>query len=50
MSGNEEVAVRKVISDFAEAWSRHDAKAMAELHTDDVDFVNILWAMVEGAN
>jgi uncharacterized protein (TIGR02246 family) len=41
MSGSEEVAVRKVISDFADAWNRHDAKAMAELHTDDVNFVNI---------
>ena len=41
MSGNEEVAVRKVISDFADAWNHHDAKAMAELHTDDVNFVNI---------
>ena len=41
MSGNEEVAVRKVISDFADAWNRHDAKAMADLHTDDVNFVNI---------
>ena len=40
-SGNEEVAVRKVISDFADAWNRHDAKAMAELHTEDVNFVNI---------
>jgi uncharacterized protein (TIGR02246 family) len=41
MSGNEEVAVRKVISDFADTWNRHDAKAMAELHTEDVNFVNI---------
>jgi uncharacterized protein (TIGR02246 family) len=41
MSRNEEVAVRKVISDFADAWNRHDAKAMAELHTEDVNFVNI---------
>jgi hypothetical protein len=25
--------IQKVISDFADAWNRHDAKAMAELHT-----------------
>jgi uncharacterized protein (TIGR02246 family) len=30
-----------VISDFAEAWNLHDAKAMANLHTEDVNFVNI---------
>jgi uncharacterized protein (TIGR02246 family) len=41
MSGNEEAAITKAISDFADAWNRHDAKAMAELHMDDVDFVNI---------
>jgi uncharacterized protein (TIGR02246 family) len=41
MPGGEEVAVRKAISDFADAWNRHDAKAMAQLHTEDVNFVNI---------
>ena len=41
VSENEQIAVRKVISDFAEEWNRHDAKAMAELHTEDVNFVNI---------
>ena len=41
MSGSEEAAARKVISDFAEAWNRHDAKDMARLHTEDVNFVNI---------
>ena len=37
----DEQAVRNVVSDFAAAWNRHDAKAMAALHTEDVNFVNI---------
>jgi uncharacterized protein (TIGR02246 family) len=37
----DEAGVRKVIADFAEAWGRHDGKAMAALHTEDVNFINI---------
>jgi uncharacterized protein (TIGR02246 family) len=37
----DEAAARKVIDDFAGAWNRHDAKAMAELHSEDVNFINI---------
>jgi uncharacterized protein (TIGR02246 family) len=41
MPQTEELAVKQVISDFAGAWNRHDAKAMAGLHTEDVNFINI---------
>ncbi|MDQ2842980.1 MAG: SgcJ/EcaC family oxidoreductase [Acidobacteriota bacterium] len=37
----DEQAVRKVVSDFADAWNGHDAKVMGALHTEDVNFVNI---------
>jgi uncharacterized protein (TIGR02246 family) len=37
----DESGVRKVIADFGDAWDRHDAKAMAALHTEDVNFINI---------
>ena len=47
---NEEVAVRKVIADFADAWDRHDVKAMVRLHTEDVDFVNIFGQWWKGWN
>jgi uncharacterized protein (TIGR02246 family) len=33
--------VRRVIADFAGAKDHHDGKAMAALHTEDVNFVNI---------
>ena len=38
---SDEAQVRKVIADFGDAWDRHDAKAMAALHTEDVNFINI---------
>jgi uncharacterized protein (TIGR02246 family) len=41
MPQTEELAVKKVVSDFADAWNHHDAKAMADLHTEDVNFINI---------
>ena len=41
MPQTEELAVKKVISDFADAWNSHDAKAMADLHTDDVNFIKL---------
>jgi uncharacterized protein (TIGR02246 family) len=37
----DEAHVRKVIANFADAWDHHDAKAMAALHTEDVNFINI---------
>ena len=38
---SDEAQVRKVIADFGDAWDRHDAKAMAALHAEDVNFINI---------
>lgn len=37
----DEPDVRKVVADFTDTWDRHDAKAMAALHTEDVNFINI---------
>jgi uncharacterized protein (TIGR02246 family) len=38
---NDEVAVRKVIADFGEAWNRHDPSEILALFTDDADWVNV---------
>jgi uncharacterized protein (TIGR02246 family) len=38
---SDEAQVRKVIAGFGDAWDRHDANAMAALHTEDVNFINI---------
>jgi uncharacterized protein (TIGR02246 family) len=50
MSQTEESAVKKVILDFADAWNHHDAKAMADLHTEDVNFINIFGQWWNGRN
>jgi uncharacterized protein (TIGR02246 family) len=36
----DEIAVRTIVSEFASTWNRHDMKAMHELDTDDVQWVN----------
>jgi uncharacterized protein (TIGR02246 family) len=50
MPQTEELAVKRVILDFADAWNHHDAKAMADLHTDDVNFINIFGKWWNGRN
>ena len=37
-----------MISDFVEAWNLHDAQALAHLHTEDVNFVNIFGQWCRG--
>ena len=41
-ASQEEAAVRKVEADQREAWNRHDAKAWANLCTEDADVVNVV--------
>lgn len=36
---HEEVAIRKLAAAWQEDWNRHDAKALAAMVTEDVDFV-----------
>lgn len=50
MPQTEEPAVKKVILDFADAWNHHDAKAMTDLHTEDVNFINIFGQWSKGRN
>lgn len=39
-TNSDETAIRQLITDFATAWNRHDAKAMAESYADDADMLN----------
>lgn len=41
-SGEDESAVRALVNDFASTWTRHDMKAMHELDTDDVEWINVV--------
>jgi uncharacterized protein (TIGR02246 family) len=38
---DDESAVRAVVSEFANTWNRHDMKAMHELNTQDVEWINV---------
>jgi uncharacterized protein (TIGR02246 family) len=38
---NEEAAVLQVVSEFADAWNRHDMDAFGKLFAPDADFVNV---------
>ena len=37
----DEESIRKVLTDFADAWNKHDAKAFSMLFTEDADFTNV---------
>ena len=40
LSTDDESAVRALVNEFANTWNRHDMKAMHELDTEDVEWVN----------
>ncbi|WP_211229791.1 SgcJ/EcaC family oxidoreductase [Olivibacter sitiensis] len=40
-SKNDEAAVEKLATRFADAWNRHDAKIFAAFFTEDADFTNV---------
>jgi uncharacterized protein (TIGR02246 family) len=37
----DEEAIRKVLSDFLDAWNKHDAKAFSMVFAEDADFTNV---------
>jgi len=41
MDEKDTAAIRGIAAQWEEAWNRHDMSAMAELLTDDADFVNV---------
>jgi hypothetical protein len=41
-SADDESAVRALVNEFANTWNRHDMKAMHELDTEDVEWVNVV--------
>lgn len=42
LSADDSTAVRRVVNEFADAWNRHDMKAMHDLDVDDVEWVNVV--------
>ncbi len=43
-----ETTMQKVASSFADAWNRHDAKALAGFFTDDGDLINPAGRVADG--
>lgn len=43
LTGNakDEEGIRKVLTDFIEAWNKHDAKAFSMVFAEDADFTNV---------
>jgi uncharacterized protein (TIGR02246 family) len=41
-SAEDEAAVRALVNEFANTWNRHDMKAMHELDTEDVEWINVV--------
>jgi len=41
-SADDESPVRALVDAFANTWNRHDMKAMHELDTDDVEWINVV--------
>jgi uncharacterized protein (TIGR02246 family) len=41
-SADDESAVRALVTEFANTWNRHDMKAMHELDTEDVEWINVV--------
>jgi uncharacterized protein (TIGR02246 family) len=42
LASEDEKRVRAVVAEFANTWNRHDMKAMHELDTDDVEWINVV--------
>ena len=42
LSADDESAVRALVNEFANTWNRHDMKAMHELDTEDVEWINVV--------
>ncbi len=47
---DDRVAIKKVISDFIDDWNRHDSKALADLHAEDANVINIFGQWIRGRN
>jgi uncharacterized protein (TIGR02246 family) len=41
-SADDESAVRALVNEFANTWNQHDMKAMHELDTEDVEWINVV--------
>lgn len=41
VSSKDEERIKKVLTDFTDAWNKHDAKAFSNIFSEDADFTNV---------
>lgn len=46
----DEELIKKVLTDFTDAWNKHDAKAFANIFSEDADFTNVAGKSARGRN
>jgi uncharacterized protein (TIGR02246 family) len=44
----DEKLIKKVLTDFTDAWNKHDAKAFSDVFSDDADFTNVRGTSAHG--
>lgn len=44
----DEERIKKVLSDFTDAWNKHDAKAFSNVFSEDADFTNVRGTSAHG--
>ena len=47
-TANNQILIEKQVLAFAEAWNKHDAKALSELYAEDGDFVDFMGHWLRG--
>lgn len=47
-SAQDEEGIRKILTDFIEAWNKHDAKAFSIVFAEDADFTNVRGTSAHG--
>lgn len=50
VSAKDEERIKKVLTDFTDAWNIHDAKAFSNIFSEDADFTNVIGKGATGRN
>ena len=50
VSAKDEERIKKVLTDFTDAWNKHDAKVFSNVFSEDADFTNVVGKGSTGRN
>ena len=48
VNAKDEELIKKALTDFTDAWNKHDAKAFSNVFSEDADFTNVRGASAHG--